>query len=251
ALADWTPRLETILAPLEHLHRVFVLASTSSTQDAAARIGAVPGDVVVAGRQTSGRGRRGRAWADTGDAGVAVTVVLPAAPPPRLAVACAVATAEGVEVVLGRAAGIKWPNDVVIDGRKLGGILIEQSGGVARVGIGLNVLQDDWPEDLAGRAVSLRQLGAGTDRLGTLEALLPAIDGALGRSDGVLAAAWAARDTLTGTISTFRADSRTVSGRVLRVDPYRGLAVGTPGGDVWLDGSEASPSADAARARPR
>ncbi len=107
---------------------VVIVPETTSTQDAARRLDAAPGTVVIAGRQTAGRGRLGRVWADTGDEGIAASFVCAVAAPERMAVACAVATARAAESVLGRLVGIKWPNDIVAEGRKLAGILIEQSG---------------------------------------------------------------------------------------------------------------------------
>ncbi len=132
----WTDRLQAVLTdPAGPLRRVIVVRETDSTQDAARRLGAEPGDVVVAWRQTSGRGRLGRAWADTGHEGIAVTFVIDAAPPERLAPACAVGAARAAEGLLALrgitgeargAVGIKWPNDVVAGGRKLAGVLVER-----------------------------------------------------------------------------------------------------------------------------
>ncbi|MHC4102053.1 MAG: biotin--[acetyl-CoA-carboxylase] ligase, partial [Planctomycetota bacterium] len=139
-IEQWSDRLQHVLDALDGpLRRVTVLRETGSTQDAAKRMSAEPGDVVVAWRQTAGRGRLGRAWADTGEDGIAVTLVTDAGPPSWLAVASAVGAACAAEALLRRAVGIKWPNDVVVDGRKLAGVLTEQAGGQALIGIGLNV----------------------------------------------------------------------------------------------------------------
>ena len=229
-IEQWPPRLERAR---RSRGRVVVLEQTESTQDAARRLGAQAGDVVVAWRQTAGRGRLGRAWADTAEAGIAATFVVAAAPPGRstaaegLALASAVGTAHAAESLLGRPVGIKWPNDIVVEQRKLAGILIEVADDLALIGIGVNVSQDDWPPALARRAVSLRQLGASVDRLEALEALLPAVDAALGFTDARLVAEFSARDVLRGTTATFRHGTQTVTGTVSRIDPTHGLVVQT------------------------
>ena len=107
-VATWPDAPEACVEPLLHVDRVTVLAETDSTQDAAQRLGAQPGHVIVTGRQLQGRGRRGRVWesgaaahTDAASAGVAMTVVLPAGGSERLAVQCAVAAARAIE----------WPSD--------------------------------------------------------------------------------------------------------------------------------------------
>jgi BirA family biotin operon repressor/biotin-[acetyl-CoA-carboxylase] ligase len=237
-IEQWSDRLQAVLDALDGpLHRVTVLRETGSTQDAAKRMSAGPGDVVVAWRQTAGRGRLGRAWADTAEDGIAVTVMTDAGPPPRLAVASAVGAACAAEALLHRAVGIKWPNDVVVDGRKLAGVLTEQAGGRALIGIGLNVGQTDWPPDLAGRAVSLAELGAHVDRVEAIAAVLESTSHALRLDDDELCEAFSARDVLRGSRSTFRAGKNTITGTVLRVDPMQGLLVDADGRHVYLPAS--------------
>ena len=234
-IEQWSDRLQAVLDALDGpLQRVTVLRETGSTQDAAKRMSAGPGDVVVAWRQTAGRGRLGRAWADTAEDGIAVTVVTDAGPPPWLAVASAVGAACAAEALLQRAVGIKWPNDVVVDGRKLAGVLTEQAGGRALIGIGVNVGQTDWPPDLAGRAVSLAELGAHVDRVEAVAAVLESTSRALCLDENELCEAFAARDVLKGSRSTFRAGKRTITGTVLRVDPMQGLLVDADGRQVYL-----------------
>ena len=107
------------------------LASVSSTQDAAA--GLPIGSIVVADHQTAGRGRLDRRWeAPPGGALLATFVVEPS---PLASLAAGVAAAE----VCGPDVRLKWPNDLLLDGRKLAGILVEVRGGRALVGIGLNL----------------------------------------------------------------------------------------------------------------
>jgi BirA family transcriptional regulator, biotin operon repressor / biotin---[acetyl-CoA-carboxylase] ligase len=225
-------------------NRVVVLQQTDSTQDAARRLDAQVGDVLVAGRQTSGRGRLGRAWADTGEDGVAVTFVLEAIRSERLAVACAVAAAHAIGASMKVNGGwrtrkvkigIKWPNDIVVDGRKIAGILIEQTDERAYVGIGINVRQVSWPAELQRRAISLAELGFDVDRLLVIEMLMQCLRFMLRDDDARLIDRFRERDALTGTTCCFRIGEREVRGTVVRVDPMRGLAVLTENqGEVWL-----------------
>jgi BirA family biotin operon repressor/biotin-[acetyl-CoA-carboxylase] ligase len=234
-IEQWSDRLQAVVDSLDGpLQRVIVLRETSSTQDAARRMAAAPGDAIVAWRQTAGHGRLGRSWADTGRAGAAVTIVIAAEPPQRLALAAAVGAAAAAERLLGRAAGIKWPNDIVVDGRKLAGVLIEQAEGIALVGIGLNVSQTEWPEALSGRAVSLAELGAATDRVDALAALLESMSWALRLQEEQLCDAFSARDVLKGSRVTVRSGGRTITGTVLRIDPARGLLVETDRGREYV-----------------
>lgn len=237
-IEDWPARLERVIADHDGLwKRVFVLRETDSTQDAARRMNAVAGDVFVAWRQTSGRGRMGRVWADTGEGGVAVTFAVTAGAfsLPVLSVASAVGAARALEQLAGRSIDIKWPNDLEVDGKKLAGILIEQSGDVALIGIGINVSQREWPQDIANRAVSMAELGASVDRLDVLAALLPALDAALHMDAEQLKGAYAMRDVLRGKSAAFSTGDREVSGRVTEIDPLRGLLVRTAAGDQWLE----------------
>jgi BirA family biotin operon repressor/biotin-[acetyl-CoA-carboxylase] ligase len=231
-VSEWSARTQSALDEADGpLRRVIVLEETGSTQDAALQLRAATGDVVVAARQTAGRGRLGRAWADTADQGIAVTFVVQAGPPQRLGPAAAIGAALAAEALLGRPVGIKWPNDVVVDGRKLAGILIEQAGGLARIGVGLNVRQANWPPELAGRAVSLAELGGRSDRLGAIVELARCMNGALRLDDEQLRREFRRRDVLSGTRATLRCGARTVTGTVLECDPHRGLRI-EAGGEV-------------------
>jgi len=235
----WTQRLED--AACGPFDKVVVVDMATSTQDTARRLDATPGTVVVARRQTAGRGRLGRVWADTGDEGIAVSFVIARpARPEALAIAAAVGAAVAAESLLDRGldgmggVGIKWPNDVVVDGRKLAGILIEQWGGRAVIGIGLNVTQTSWPPRLAERAVSLAQLGAACTRLDALAALVRAVSVALPVPDDELCEQFARRDVLPDSRAVFRTGGRTITGTVIRIDPMHGLLVRTDREHVYL-----------------
>ena len=176
---------------------ILVFAETASTNDVVARLarsGAAEGVVVFAEKQTAGRGRMGRRWESAAHKGLWFSMLLrpdqPEDSPPReigadgsparpalphahwsrITTWAAVAIARGIEeAVPGFRAGIKWPNDVYLQGRKAVGILIESSfsanaTGFVVVGIGVNVnhVPGDFPEELSEKATSLR-LAAGPD----------------------------------------------------------------------------------------
>lgn len=142
------------------------LPSTNDHLRQLSREGAPEGTVVLADHQTAGRGRRGRSWASPPGVGLWFSVLLrpsrPAREAPLWALLAAAAVRAAVHEVAGVAAQVKWPNDVVVAGAKLAGILAEMAGPAARpaviVGIGLNVNQEegDFPPELRGRATSVR-----------------------------------------------------------------------------------------------
>lgn len=240
--------------------RVVVVDEAASTQDEGRRrSGGRPGLLVIAARQTAGRGRLGRAWADTSSLGLAATFALDAGERDASSLsiaaglaACA-AAAEAIDdssggpahepasgrsdersgrsppgsaaggVVRG-AVGLRWPNDVVeraAPGRKVAGVLIEADGPIALVGVGINVAQaaGDWPPELRGRAVSLRELGSGWDRRRVSAALLRHLDAAVRTPADALADAWRARDVLVGTRCTFECHGQRYTGIVETIDP--------------------------------
>lgn len=139
----------------------------TSTMDEAARLAASGGSgVVVADEQTAGRGRFGRNWHSEPEAGLYATFIL--RPPlraedaPVLTLALALATAEAIARAAGLACDLRWPNDVLIAGRKCAGILVEAAPGAFLAGIGINVNHARFPEELAGHATSLRLAGGRT-----------------------------------------------------------------------------------------
>src|SRR5260370_14789765 len=110
--------------------RLLQLGSVTSTQDVARDLPV--GSVVVADHQTAGRGRSLHAWEAPPGTALLVSFVLP--PNPLLSLAAGVAAAEAC----GRSVRLKWPNDLLLDGRKVGGILVEASPSSALCGIGIN-----------------------------------------------------------------------------------------------------------------
>ena len=138
------------------------LDSTNRLAADLARAGAPDGVVVGADHQTAGRGRRGRTWESRPGASLLVSVILRPAPA-LVTLAAGVAAAEACEAVAGVAVGLKWPNDLLLEGAKLGGILSELVGDAAVVGLGLN---------LAWAPAGAARLGPGVDRAALLHTYL-------------------------------------------------------------------------------
>jgi BirA family biotin operon repressor/biotin-[acetyl-CoA-carboxylase] ligase len=245
-LAD---RLERAIARegLTCFNRVGVVRETHSTQDFARMLAAgTPGLVAIAGRQTAGRGRLGRKWADTSRKGVAMTFALGAQdlPPERLSIAAGVACCLTIEAALTRTSatvGLRWPNDVVErteagPGRKLSGVLIEQQDGLALVGIGINVLQlpEDWDDDLAPKVTSLRELGSTWSRAQAAERLMIELDRALRTPPDELARLWGRREALIGRRCAFLSDGAEYRGIVEAVDPATRIRLRTDDGRTVL-----------------
>ena len=143
---------------------VHVYRCVNSTMEAAhelARDGAAEGTLVVAERQEQGRGRLGRAW-ESPEGGAYLSLVLrpkrPLAEIPQLALIAGLAAAEAVRDAACLYPSIRWPNDLLLNGRKVAGILVEARNGAVVVGIGLNVSTD--PAHLPAEATSLAAAGS-------------------------------------------------------------------------------------------
>lgn len=138
-------------------------ASTNQTAKMLAEQGASHGTLVVAERQVSGRGRRGRPWHSPKGSGIWMSILLrPQIHPMSASMLTLVAAMAVYDAISSRVEGcaIKWPNDIVIDGRKVCGILTEMSSELDNIhyvviGIGINVNTDDFPEDIASVAASM------------------------------------------------------------------------------------------------
>lgn len=166
--------------------RILRFGTVTSTQDVAAEMAATGfphGGVIVAEAQTAGRGRLGRAWHSPPAGGLYLSILLrPRVEPallPLLTLAAGLAAADSVQALAGCAADLRWPNDVLLGGRKCCGILPEMAAtaDTARVkhvilGIGLNVNQREFPPALAAEATSLAMVSGQEIPLDTALALL-------------------------------------------------------------------------------
>lgn len=233
------------------VHRHDSLASTNDEAKRLAASGAPEGTVVVAGRQTAGRGRRGRAWTSVpGNLFLSVILrpaIAPSAAPP-LAPAMGLATALAIEDVAPVAAELKWPNDVRVDGRKVAGVLSESlvAGSTLAaviVGIGVNV-GADLPPELAEIATTLAREAARIEdhrpgealRTAEVERALLARIGEvyarfLGGGFAALRADWSGRDALAGKrVSIAAGDGGAVEGEGAGIDEDGGYRLRIAGG---------------------
>lgn len=193
-------------SPRVHLRRT---ESTNTVARELAARGAVHGTLVTAEQQTAGRGRQGRGWsAPAGTALLGSWVIRD--PSPLLSLAAGVAVAE----LAGDRALLKWPNDVLIDGRKLAGILVEgrpqERWAVLGIGINAALRIDQLPEDLQQRAgtLGLEQ----NDIEPTLDRLRVLLERWLSASDADILDAVRARDALLGKSVRWEQGSGTGAG---------------------------------------
>jgi len=214
--------------------------AVGSTNDAAALLrdaGAGTRTLVVADRQEMGRGRGGRSFASP-PGGLYVSLLVEGRPedlPGPLTAAMALAVADAVEATASVACDLKWPNDLWIGRRKLGGILLETAGRALPVVVGLGLNLETVPASLepsvqAASTSLLEEAGRPVSREAFLEALLPRVDtlaAALRREDArrLLARAWRARLVLLGEAITYVFSGRACRGRLVDVDLDHGLRV--------------------------
>jgi len=170
-----------------HFLAVREIGSTNTVALALAGLDAPEGSVVVADYQTAGRGRQGRAWLAPPDTALLVSILLrptgPAERIPQLSLVAGVAVREALALA-GVETRLKWPNDILLHGKKVCGILLEAASGPLRepgvvVGIGLNVNQEraDFAADLRQRATSLSvATGRAWERETLLMLLLSSMD---------------------------------------------------------------------------
>jgi BirA family transcriptional regulator, biotin operon repressor / biotin---[acetyl-CoA-carboxylase] ligase len=164
---------------LERLRRVLAGREVESylVVDSTMRVaaGRPVGSVILAEEQTAGQGRHGHSWHSEPGTGIYLSTVLP--PAPLLTMALGLATADAIASATSIACDLRWPNDVLVGGKKAAGILVQLSDGVAIGGIGINVNHTAFPAELGGIATSLRiAAGRPYSREEILVALIPAID---------------------------------------------------------------------------
>jgi BirA family biotin operon repressor/biotin-[acetyl-CoA-carboxylase] ligase len=242
---------------------IAVYRQTGSTQDVARQIieahgRGTDGAVIVADEQTAGRGRLGRRWVAPRGTGITfsrIAIIGGAAhvPVDRLVLNAAVAVARGIEAATTPESlkiGIKWPNDLLVGGRKIAGILVETlplrggggaAGSAAIIGVGINVAltPGDLPAQLpgqahlAGRITSLAMCGRTLDRLQVLTRTVQHLDRALENPDpaGIMEE-WRRRSVLTARRITLANNCATITGEVIDVDPEAGLILRTDSGEL-------------------
>lgn len=158
------------------------LGSTNLQAKVDAENGAKEGTLIVADMQTAGRGRKGRAWSSPGGTNAYFTLILKpdfdVALSSMVTLVMGLAVAEGIRKECGVDAGIKWPNDIVVNGRKVCGMLAEMS--VEReyihyivIGAGINVGEQEFPPEIANTATSLwAECGRNVSRAGLIASVM-------------------------------------------------------------------------------
>ncbi len=203
------------------------------------------GTIATTDHQTAGRGRLGRRWVEPPGSSLLLSVLLrppDTSRPQELSLVAAVATAQAVEAAAALPAQLKWPNDVLLAGTKVAGILAELRAGAVVLGIGVNVNQTEAQLPLATRvaAGSLRPAtGRKHDRERLLEELLARLDAAYGgwRAQGLAAVhdELAARDLLLGR----QVVAGGKAGRAAGIDASGRLRIETESGTTVVESGEA------------
>jgi BirA family biotin operon repressor/biotin-[acetyl-CoA-carboxylase] ligase len=217
------------------------LGRVESTQQIArdyALSGAPSGLVIVAEVQTDGRGRHGRRW-HSPMGGLYMTVVLRSIVNVRLLPLLAgVAAAEAIEAFAGIEAELKWPNDVLVGGKKIGGVIAESgwSGGEVKftlLGVGVNV-NNPLPEDVPEATTLAREIGAELDIESLLQKLLGRLGyhlQQLGADPSMVLESWRRKaQTLGRRVEVKDASGEIVKGLAVDIDPEGALILETEGG---------------------
>lgn len=225
--------------------RLSSVGSTMDVLDSRARAGADEGLVVVADEQTSGRGRSGRIWmAPPGSSLLCSILLRPSVAPERvssLPLIVGIAVAETIESFVRVPCALKWPNDVLLDGRKIAGILLQSRVGAAgvefvNVGVGINV--STMPSELPDGAVSIRSAGGCADRDAALARLIERLAAhyaaycdAAGRPD---LSSWRERAAMTGERISVARGGEIVQGMFEGIEDDGRLRLRRDDGDVLV-----------------
>jgi len=235
---------------------VIVYDSTSSTNDVAAEYAknaANDGLVVFAEQQTAGRGRAGNQWQSSRADSILCSILLTESSlnGELLSLACAVATAEAIGKIGPGHANIKWPNDIILNGKKLAGILLESKVDNGRksyiIGIGINCHQtkDSFPDQLQQTATSIDiESGSFTDRISLAKRLLTSIDHwleATGKNSTKVINRWRTLSIQLGHRVTLVFSDKKFTGNCIGIDPDKGLIVQLDtGGTRFFDAAHTS-----------
>ncbi len=228
--------------------KVYAFGSIDSTNNCArtmANAWAPEGTLVVAESQTAGRGRLGRSWISSAEESLTFSVVLRPGTDSEainlLPLLAGVAVAEAIREVAGVEVECKWPNDLLIDGKKVCGILLEgalREDGLDFVvaGIGINVNQGGFPQELSGKATSLRLMcGREFRREDLLRAVLQHFErlyrSGLDERFSSVPRLWAAHARMLGKPLEVRSNESALAGIAVRIAPDGGLVIATGAGE--------------------
>ncbi len=229
--------------PVWHFH---TLTSTNDLAKELGNQGAPEGTLVVAEAQTAGRGRMGRQWVSPLAVGLYVSIILRPALPleelPKITLTTAVAVVRAIRRATGMQSAIKWPNDIMLAGKKIGGILSEMATSRERlqfvvVGLGLNVNNPRISGELAALATSLAQESGRTfSRVRIVQTWLEEFetlyDGLLTQRFPDILKEWKELTITLGRQVTVRQGSREISGLALDVAPDGALMIKQANGKV-------------------
>lgn len=235
------------------LHILPVLSSTNDHLKTLAADGAASGTALIADHQCAGRGRRGRRFYSPPSSGVYMSVLLrgpiPAQTVGKMTSVAAVATAEAIESLLPVQVQIKWVNDLLIDGKKVCGILTEgnlnaETGECdhAIIGIGVNVSTTAFPPELQEVATSLTLAGGkAPDRAALIAAILNRLEKALARMEtGAFLAESRRRSAVLGKTVTVLRGNESYLAQAIAIDDDGRLVVDTDAGRRTLSSGEVS-----------
>lgn len=233
--------------------KAVLLTSTLSTQGDVLKLaeqGQGEGAVVIAEEQTGGRGRFGRKWFSPPGKGIWMSVLLrpdlPLQHTPQLTLLTGVAVCRAVRACTGADAGIKWPNDLLIDGRKVCGILLESTVEdhevrycIAGIGVDVNFDPEDYPEDLTTIATSLKmETGQPVDRTKLTAAILTELEQLYylyqKEGFGVISALWEALSVSMNREITVTNPHGVIKGKAIGLDPSGALLVEKHDGEHTL-----------------
>ncbi|XID94346.1 biotin--[acetyl-CoA-carboxylase] ligase [Paenibacillaceae bacterium WGS1546] len=231
------------------LHLLDVATSTQDELKKLAEEGAEEGTLVIAESQTNGRGRMGRSWVSPGGKGVWMSLLLrppiPLQLTPQLTLLAAVALSRAIARQMPELQiGIKWPNDLLVEGKKISGILLESAAEderlkyvIAGLAISANLDPDDFPPEVREKAVSLKTAsGRPVDRAELVVAALAEFERLyelyLEQGFAPIRSLWEARSVTLGVRTELRTPQETIVGVPRSLDETGGLRVELSDGSV-------------------
>ena len=221
---------------------VTVLPVVSSTQDQLRFLAPSPPAVLAAGIQTAGHGRQGKPWISSQPLGLWVSLLLEVEPPRLsiLALIGSLAASDALRALTGLEPFLKWPNDLLLQNRKVAGLLVEtitrpKAPPLALLGLGLNLHHQlsDFPEDLKKSAISIRQAsGRLIPRAQALAAFLQCLDHRLRQPQEEILTDWRSAFTQMGRNLQVRVGDETLDGIAEKVDESGHLHLRLPNREV-------------------
>ena len=229
-------------------HPLKVLPQTDSTSEEIRRDLTLPeGTVVISDLQTHGRGRQGRTWHSESGTGLYLSILLkPHLPPENLhfiTLMAGVATVSAIQQNGAKQARLKWPNDILLNGKKLSGILCEHIPGKAVIaGIGINMNQTQFPSDIQDIATSMKMAtGSSINRADLILSLLKNLDCGyeeyLNGNKQSLLQKWTSNTDMFGKTVTVHQKGVSITGIAMSLDSDGRLILQTSDGETHILGS--------------